>query len=138
MDFEDISVLDLFGGTGSISYECASRGCTDITYVEKFAPCTLFVKEIAQTLDIASDIRIIKSDVFKFLASNTRTYDLIFADPPYAMPALDKLPDVIFSSGALAESGMLVLEHGSQHTFKNHPGFKEDRKYGDSVFSFFE
>ncbi|MCZ2100209.1 MAG: RsmD family RNA methyltransferase [Chitinophagales bacterium] len=138
MDFESISVLDLFGGTGSMSYEFISRGCKNVTYVDQHKGCISFVKEVAQTLAIEPYISIYSSDAFKFLSGNNRTFDFIFADPPYALPKIKILPDIILGSSALDPHGTLVIEHDSKHSFKDHPLFKEERKYGDSTFTFFE
>lgn len=138
LDFTQISVLDLFGGTGSHSYEFISRGCTDVTYVDKFGGCVSFVKKTASELSIEDKITIFKSDVFKFLQLNTRQFDYIFAGPPYPLPLLKTIPDVIFDCNTLAPEGLFVLEHNPQHDFKNHPHYAEERNYGTTIFSFFK
>lgn len=137
IDFESVSMLDLFGGTGNHSYEFISRGCEDVTYVDKFSGCIQFVKKTAKELGIGNQINIIKSDVFKFLKNNNRQYDYIFAGPPYPLPTLDTIPDVIFEQNALSEDGLFVLEHNSNHDFKRHPKYREERNYGTTIFSFF-
>ncbi|HMR89776.1 MAG TPA: RsmD family RNA methyltransferase [Saprospiraceae bacterium] len=137
VDWEDMVMLDLFGGTGSHCYECISRGCTDATYVDNFAGCVSFVKTTAETLKIEDHIKIIKSDVFKFLQTNIRQNDYIFADPPYSLPKLATLPDLIFQHNALAADGLFVLEHDKSHQFKQHSRFIEERKYGATLMSFF-
>jgi 16S rRNA (guanine(966)-N(2))-methyltransferase RsmD len=138
IDFEEVSVLDLFGGTGTHSYEFISRGCKDVTYVDKFPACVQFVKKIAGELGISANIRIVKADVFKFVKTAFKRYDYIFADPPYDLPALDQLPGLIFQHGLLQPGGIFVLEHGSGHRFQQHPNFLEERHYGNTHFSFFE
>ena len=137
LNFEEISMLDLFGGTGSHSYECISRGCRDVTYVDKFPGCVAFVQKTTRELEIESYIRIFKMDVFAFLKVNDRQYDYIFAGPPYPLPNLAGIPDVIFSSYVLNPGGLFILEHNPQHSFKNHPRYTEERNYGTTIFSFF-
>lgn len=137
IDFEEITVLDLFGGTGSHSYEFISRGCKDVTYVDMFPGCISFVTKTTKELGIEEYIHIFKSDVFKFLAINKKQYDYIFAGPPYPLPTLNTIPDVIFNNNALAQDGLFVLEHNPNHNFKNHPKYREERSYGTTIFSFF-
>jgi 16S rRNA (guanine966-N2)-methyltransferase len=137
IDFEDTIMLDLFGGTGNHSYEFISRGCQDVTYVDQFAGCIDFVHKTAALLKIETKIRIIKSDVFRFLKTNIRQYNYIFAGPPYPLPTLNSIPDEIFKSQILAEGGLFVLEHNPNHDFKVHPHYQEERNYGTTIFSFF-
>jgi 16S rRNA (guanine(966)-N(2))-methyltransferase RsmD len=138
VDFEESKVLDLFGGTGNHSYEFISRGCTDVTYVDKFGECVAFVKKTAKLLDIESSIRIVQGDVFKFATFATEKYDYIFAGPPYGLPALDTIPNVIFEKQLLAAEGIFVMEHNPNHNFENHPNFWQSRNYGTTIFSFFQ
>ncbi len=137
-DFEKIRVLDLFGGTGSHSYEFISRGCQDVTYVDKFPACIKFVKDTSSELGIGDLLKITFSDVFKFIEKTTSTYDYIFAGPPYALPLIDAIPDLIFEKKMLNAGGWLVLEHNQNHQFSNHPFFLRQRNYGGTIFSFFE
>lgn len=137
LDFDEVTVLDLFGGTGSHSYEFISRGCTDVTYVDKFAGCIEFVQKTAKELNINDKIKIIRSDVFKFLQTNNRKFDYIFAGPPYPLPNLNTIPDVVFDTETLAENGLFVLEHNPNHNFTNHARYVESRNYGTTIFSFF-
>ncbi|GJM32967.1 MAG: methyltransferase [Saprospiraceae bacterium] len=136
-DFSELKVLDLFGGTGNHSYEFISRGCTDVTYIDKFPGCVAFVQKTAQTLDIESRIRIIKGDVFKFILRNTTLFDYIFAGPPYPLPTLDTIPDRIFEKPMLKPEGWFVMEHNPNHNFQNHPNYFQERHYGKTIFSFF-
>lgn len=138
LDFEEIKVLDLFGGTGNHSYEFISRGCNDVTYVDKFPACVQFVQKTAQLLDIKDAIHIVKSDVFQFIDRCTTRFDYIFAGPPYALPTIDTIPDRVFDKGLLNPGGWLVLEHNPNHSFVNHPRFFQERNYGKTIFSFFE
>ncbi|MBK7872837.1 MAG: RsmD family RNA methyltransferase [Saprospiraceae bacterium] len=138
IDFESVKVLDLFGGTGSHSYEFISRGCTDVTYVDKFPRCVAFVKKTAQELKIESNIRIIRADVFKFIETCAEQFDYIFAGPPYALSTIDQIPDLIFKYDLLKEDGLFVLEHDPTHSYQLHPHFAQERNYGKTIFSFFE
>jgi 16S rRNA (guanine(966)-N(2))-methyltransferase RsmD len=138
LDFDEVKVLDLFGGTGSHGYEFISRGCTDVTYVDKFPACVAFVKKTAEALEIEDLIKIVRSDVFQYIAHATTQYDYIFAGPPYGLPTLDSIPDAIFEKELLAEDGLFVLEHNPHHSFKNHPHFFQERNYGKTIFSFFK
>ncbi len=138
LDFENLKVLDLFGGTGSHSYEFISRGCQDVTYVDKFGGCLKFVKKTVETLDIQDFIKIVKSDVFKFVERSAEQYDYIFAGPPYPLPTLDTIPSEIFKHDLLKPGGWLVLEHNPNHKFDDDPHFLQKRNYGKTIFSFFE
>jgi 16S rRNA (guanine(966)-N(2))-methyltransferase RsmD len=137
LDFEETVMLDLFGGTGNHSYEFISRGCNDVTYVDKFPGCISFVTKTSQELGIENKIKIIRSDVFKFIQTNIRLYDYIFAGPPYPLPTLNTIPDVIFAHNTLAPDGLFVMEHNPNHDFKSHPHYIEERNYGTTIFSFF-
>ena len=136
-DFADLKVLDLFGGTGNHSYEFISRGCTDVTYVDKFYGCVAFVKKTAKELKIEDHIRIIKGDVFRFISSSGEDYDYIFAGPPYPLPNLDTIPDYIFKHKLLRPNGWFVMEHNPHHDFKQHPNYLMERHYGTTIFSIF-
>ncbi len=137
-DFEDIKVLDLFGGTGSHAYEFISRGCEDVTYVDKHAPAVAFVRETAKKLGIEDNIRIVPTDVFMFIARAFEQYDYIFAGPPYPLPTLDTIPDKVFGKNLLRGDGWFVLEHNPNHQFENHPNFYLARHYGKTIFSIFK
>ncbi len=137
-EFSEMKVLDLFGGTGSHSYEFISRGCEKVTYVDKFGGCVSFVKKMVETLEIQESINIIRSDVFKFIDRAFEQYDYIFAGPPYALPGLDSLPDLIFKKELLQKEGWFVLEHNPNHNFQTHSHFFDERNYGKTIFSFFK
>ena len=137
LDFEELKVLDLFGGTGNHSYEFISRGCKDVTYVDKFGGCVKFAHKIAETLEIKDSMKIVRADVFKFMERTTEKYDYIFAGPPYALPTIDTIPDLIFQHELLAEDGWFVMEHNPNHGYEDHPHFFQKRNYGKTIFSFF-
>ena len=134
-DFEYLKVLDIFGGTGSISYEFASRGCKDITCVEISRLNIGFIEKIKEQLELP--IKVVRSDVFRFMKRNEAHYDLIFAGPPYPLKTLNTIPDEVFKHQLLAENGTLILEHNPSHKFDEHPRFVEKRNYGSTIFSIF-
>src|SRR5690606_18925382 len=133
---DDIKTLDLFGGTGSISYELASRGAADLTIVENDAQMHAFIAENIKMLGI-ENARVIRDDVFRFIDQCTEQYDLIFAGPPYALKKLDDIPGLIYSKNLLVKGGWFILEHTPDHKFEGHPLFKTARNYGTTVFSIF-
>lgn len=137
IDFEGLKVLDLFGGTGAISYELASRGAAEITLIEKDPKMFEFIKGNLEKLGI-SQAKVIKTDVFKYLESCTNTYDFIFAGPPYALARIDDLPKIILEKKLLAPEGLFVLEHTPRNGYEQFPGFLKQRNYGTTLFSFFE
>lgn len=136
LDFDEIKSLDLFGGTGSISYELASRGVTDLTIVEKDVAMYEFIKKTSATLRI-ENLHVIKMDVFKFINQCTDKFDFIFAGPPYALTAIDDLPKLIFERHLLKKNGWFVLEHTPRNDYKSFPFYKTERNYGTTVFSTF-
>lgn len=137
-NFSELKVLDLFAGTGNISFEFGSRGSENITSVDADFGCTKFIKQIAQEFDF--NIAVIKSDVFKFLEKNNTSYDIIFADPPYGLDqeTFEKVVTTVFEKELLQEDGMMVIEH-SKYTKMDHLiNFSFQKSYGGSFFSFFE
>ena len=134
-DFSSIRFLDLFGGTGSISYEFASRGCTDQTLVEKDSRSARFIRETNRELGF--NIRVAQMDVFKFLTRYEEPFDLCFAGPPYGLEELDTIPDKVFEGKWLRGDGWLILEHNPNHNFEEHPRFFKVRNYGTTLFSIF-
>ncbi|MBK8605607.1 MAG: RsmD family RNA methyltransferase [Chitinophagaceae bacterium] len=134
--FEEIRTLDLFGGTGSISYELASRGVDDLTIVEKDAAMYDFIKKTAATLRI-ENIQVIKMDVFKFINNCTEKFDFIFAGPPYALTTIDDLPKNVFEKQLLKKEGWFVLEHTPRNSYKSFPFYKAERNYGTTIFTTF-
>ena len=136
LDIEDLKTLDLFGGTGSISYELASRGAPDLTIVEKDNTMYEFIKKTSRELRI-EHLKAIKMDVFKFIEQCAEKFDFIFAGPPYALNTIDKLPERIFEKQLLNPGGWFVLEHTPRNDYKKFPFYKMERNYGTTVFSFF-
>ena len=140
VDFEDAEALDLFSGTGSISLELLSRGCRQVVSVELDRDHHRFITECVKKLTAeGTELPMIpiRGDVFRFLKSCKQQYDLIFADPPYALKELATLPDIIFERQLLKAEGIFVLEHGKDHDFSQHPHFVEHRAYGSVNFSIF-
>lgn len=136
LDFEELKTLDLFGGTGSISYELASRGVNDLTVVEKDTVMYGFIKKTSAALRL-DNFKVIKMDVFKFIQGCTDKFDFIFAGPPYALTNIDDLPMQIFEKRLLNQGGWFVLEHTPRNDYKSFPFFKSERNYGTTVFSTF-
>ena len=137
IDFEGLKTLDIFGGPGSISYELASRGATDLTLIER-DPLTIdFIKKTAKELGIADILQIIRGDVFKFMKQSTDQYNFIFAGPPYALANIDELPLLVFEKDMLAPDGIFVLEHTPRNDYQKHPRFLRMKNYGTTVFTFF-
>lgn len=138
IDFEDnINALDLFAGTGSISIELISRGCQSVVSVEKDFAHLAFIKKIMAEVKTDKSIAI-KADAFKFIDKCGQQFDFIFADPPYALKEMETIPDKIFQTNILKNNGILVFEHGKDHTYTDHPNFVGQRTYGSVNFSFFK
>ncbi|MEP6626477.1 MAG: RsmD family RNA methyltransferase [Ginsengibacter sp.] len=131
-----LKTLDIFGGTGSISYELASRGATDLTIVEKDPKMCAFIKSKIEELGI-ENCEIVRNDVFRFLETCTETYDFIFAGPPYALKTIDDLPKIIRQKKLLKKNGWFILEHTPANNYENEPQFKTMRNYGTTIFSIF-
>lgn len=137
IDFNGIKTLDLFGGTGSISYELASRGASHLTIVEKDHQMFSFIKKTATDLKI-SNLQLVKMDVFKFLQSHTMQYDFIFAGPPYALVEIDELPRIIVSQNLLLPEGLFVLEHTPRNDYRAFEKYSFQKNYGTTIFSIFK
>jgi len=137
IDFEDANVLDLFAGTGSLSLEFVSRECKSITAIEQSERHCAFIRKACTELKI-DNLLLLKADVFKFVEKTRLQYDLVFADPPYDLPNLADLPDIIFKNNILSENGLFILEHSAKNNFEQHPYFAEHRHYGNVNFSFFK
>lgn len=135
LSMDELHTLDLFGGTGSISYELASRGAKDLTLVEKDPVMVDYIRTTAQKLGIT--VQVVQMEVFKFISQCAAKYDFIFAGPPYALTTIDELPDRIFEKQLLREGGWFVLEHTPRNSYKKHPFFKAERSYGTTLFSIF-
>ena len=137
LDYEELSVLDLFSGTGAVSFEFISRGVKEVTAIEINSKCTDFIKKSAQQFGV-NNLHVVRSDVFDLLKRAYKKFDVIFADPPYQLEDLPTLPDLIFEKQMLADGGVFILEHSKEHSFENHPCFWQHRKYGKVNFTFFK
>lgn len=135
-DLEGESALDLFAGTGAVSYELLSRGCASVTAVEKATTQIAFIRKVKDLLG-DENLTIIKGDVFKFISSCKRQFDFIFADPPYDLDRFAEIPGLILSSGMVKEGTLVVIEHSRAHDFSQLPFFLEHREYGSVNFSIF-
>lgn len=135
-----IEVLDLFAGIGSISFEFASRGATRVHSIEQFGKCVQFINDTKEKLEL-EQLEVFRQDVFQFLAKDYHhKYDLVFADPPFSFSEEDynKILDLIFNNEFLNTNGTFILEHAQNHDFSKHPMFAEHKKYGNVHFTFFE
>jgi 16S rRNA (guanine(966)-N(2))-methyltransferase RsmD len=135
-NFENIKVLDLFGGTGSISYEFASRGCSDLTTVEIFPKAVEFIRHTSQKLALEGH-KILQMDVMQYIVNCHESYDVIFAGPPYKMPLLDTIPDLVIHHQLIDGQGWFILEHDPKYNFDKHPNLWKRRNYGQTNFSIF-
>ncbi len=142
-DLESCRILDLFSGTGSISYEFASRGCPEIYSIEMSPINAKYIKNTSSVMGIGS-IQVVRHNVFDFLDICKLDFDIIFADPPYEIAMLDSIPDKVFRSVSdnskvplLRENGLFILEHPINYSFVSHPHFIKEKKYGNVHFSFF-
>ncbi|MBS1597760.1 MAG: RsmD family RNA methyltransferase [Bacteroidetes bacterium] len=136
INIEGAKTLDIFGGTGSISYELASRGAADLTIIEKDFAMYEFIKRNIKDLNLPQ-CKVIRSDVFKFLRNCTDKFDFIFAGPPYALENIDDIPKIIAKQQLLDAKGWFVLEHTPRNSYKGYPMFVTERNYGTTVFSIF-
>jgi len=136
LEFDELKVLDLFGGTGCISYELASRGAPDITIVEKDNKMYDFIKKTSAELKF-ENFNVVKSDVFRFIDTTNQQYDFIFAGPPYALATIDDLPLKVFEKNLLKPKGWFVLEHTPRNNYKKFANYKTERNYGTTIFSIF-
>ncbi len=135
-EFDGLKILDLFCGTGNMSYEFASRGCGDITSIDNNYTCCEFVKKTIHAFQM-DQVKVIKSDAFTFLKRTATTYHIIFCDPPYDMENFELLPELVFSKDLLKPEGWLIVEHGPHTDLSKLEHFKEHRSYGNVNFSIF-
>lgn len=136
LDFEGLEVADLYAGSGSITYEFASRGAARVSSVERYADCVRYMRQQLQTFGIQDQVELHQKDVLQWLKRSDDQFDVIFADPPYAAAAhYAQLIDLVLSRGLLRPEGHLILEHDSRQNFAKYPNFVELRQYGQSYFS---
>ena len=136
-DMETLDVLDLFSGTGSISYEFASRGCRSVYAVEMAPRHVTFIRSTANKLKL-SQVRVIRDNVFHFLTICKMQYDIVFADPPYDMPNIERIPTMVFEFDILKPEGIFIIEHSKRNSFTGHEHLFDSRRYGNVHFSFFK
>jgi len=137
IDLEDKLALDLFTGTGSIAFEFASRACRSVVAIDKNHQCIQFVQSAASGFGM-ENLQTIRGDVFRFIQTTTKKFDLIFADPPYALEGIDSISRLVFENELLNKDGWLVVEHPREIDFSDQEHFVEHRKYGKVNFSFFQ
>jgi len=135
-ELQGAEALDLFAGTGNISFEFISRGCARVTAVEKGSRQIQFIHRVMKTLEI-DNLKVIKKDVFRFIDAHPGTFDIIFADPPYQMEGREQLPELIVESQLLSPGGVFILEHDKHLTLPDTTNLSDQRKYGTVHFSFF-
>ena len=136
IDFEETEALDLFAGTGNISFELISRGCPSVQAVEQNYNCVKFINYLAEKLN-EHNVRTQAADVFRFLGFCTRQFDLIFADPPFELDNARLIPGIVFERKLLKPGGLLIIEHSERFDFSTYPNFSQTRHYGKVNFSFF-
>ena len=136
LEIENLKTLDLFGGTGCISYELASRGAKELTIVEKDNKMYDFIKKTAASLQV-QNFNLVKADVFKYIANCIQSYDFIFAGPPYALTTIDELPKLLFEKKLLNKGGWFVLEHTPRNDYRKYEHYRTERNYGTTIFSIF-
>lgn len=136
ISFEGLKTLDIFAGTGSISYELASRGATDLTLIERDRTTVQFINKTMEELKF-DGFKILQMNVFKFLNNCLESYDFIFAGPPYALKEIDKIPDIIFDKKLLNPEGIFILEHTPRNDYQEHPQFLKMKNYGTTIFTYF-
>jgi 16S rRNA (guanine966-N2)-methyltransferase len=136
LDLSSMDCLDLFGGTGSISYELVSRGAKSLVTVEKDPQMHAFILKTLDELKI-TNIQVVKQEVFRFIQQSSQKFDFIFAGPPYALAEIDDLPRLIFEKNLLRPNGWLVLEHTPRSNYNKFPFYRTERKYGTTIFSIF-
>lgn len=136
MDLDGKTALDLFAGTGAVSFELLSRGCSSVTAVEKASTQANFIRSVAEKLN-DSNLRLIRGDVFRFISTASNPFDFIFADPPYDLPRFGEIPGLVLQSSLVKDGTLFVMEHSKAFDFSALPYFFEHRAYGSVNFSLF-
>lgn len=136
IDLEGCSILDLCAGTGSVSFEFASRGAASVLSIDSHYGCVKYINKQAQDFGLDT-IRAIKTDLFPFINKLNQAYDIVFADPPYQLEGVEGIPDLLLSKNCLNEEGLLIFEHSRDYEFSSHKRFVSSKKYGNVNFTFF-
>ena len=137
IDFDGTRALDLFAGTGSITLELLSRGCSQVVSVELDRDHHRFIQQCIAKLQEENNVQCLRADAFRFIKGSHQQFDFIFADPPYALKELPQIPNLVFAHNLLAPDGIFVFEHGKDNDFSGHPHFVEHRSYGSVNFTLF-
>lgn len=140
VDFEGATALDLFAGTGAISFEFLSRGCSAVTSVEKAETQHRFIHKVSKELG-AENHRVIRGDALRFIAAareGAQGYDIVFADPPYDLPGFEDIPGAVLASSLIAPGGIFIIEHSAKRDFSHLPGYIDHRAYGSVNFTIFQ
>lgn len=137
IDLEGSTALDLFAGTGAISFEFLSRGCSAVTAVEKATTQYNFIRHVAEILKDPA-LHIVRADVFRYIANTRQSFDIVFADPPYNLPDFDTIPKLVLNSGLLHSNSLFIIEHSRAYDFSQLPNFLQHRVYGSVNFSIFQ
>ncbi len=137
IDFEEVSMLDLFGGFGNHTLEFISRGAEKVCYVDNYRGCTDFVRSIGVELGVMDRVEVYKANAFSYIKTCSEKFDVVFCDPPYDHPKMPQIPALIFDNEILKANGLLIVEHRKTDSFSTHPNFAEVRSYGGCSFSFF-
>lgn len=136
VDIEGARCLDLFAGTGAVSFEMLSRGAASVTAVEKSPVQARFIRKVAETLG-DDNLRLLRGDALRYVRDATSSFDIVFADPPYDLPGFGDIPGAVIASGLVAPGGLFVMEHSKAYDFSSLPGFIDHRAYGSVNFSLF-
>lgn len=137
IDFDDApTAIDLFAGTGAITFEFLSRGCSEVTAVEKASTQYNFIRRVASILGV-DNLTVLRTDALRFIEAASRPYDIVFADPPYDLPGFGNIPSAVLSSKLVKPGTLFIIEHSNKHDFSSLPGFMQHRAYGSVNFSIF-
>lgn len=136
VDLEGLDALDIFAGTGAVSFEFLSRECRSVTAVEKAATQQRFIAKVASQLG-ADNLNLVRGDALRYISAAPRSFDVIFADPPYDMDGFADIPGAVLASGLVKSGTLFIIEHNKSHDFSALPGFREHRAYGSVNFSIF-
>lgn len=137
VDIEGLKCLDLFAGTGAVSFELLSRGASSVTSVEKSATQARFIEKVKRELD-DRNLHLLRTDALRFIRDSASTFDFVFADPPYDLEGFGDIPQMVLDSKLLHPGSIFIIEHSKKYDFSSLPHFSEHRAYGSVNFSIFE